>query len=110
VKLRTFIATAAVAVAALVPATTASAFAIKVWTPYYAANQVAGSTLHWTNDAPDYVTYAECRGVGRAYYFYGDAHFYRLNCYVETADSEQFVIRVVVKGDHAFKYRFLRWA
>jgi hypothetical protein len=109
-KLKVFIATAVAAAAILVPVTSASAGTFWTWTPSYTASQVVGSTLTWTNDAPDLVTYAQCRGIGKPYRSAAGPQFHRHNCYVETADAEQYVIRVVAKGEHTFKYRFLRWA
>jgi ABC-type microcin C transport system permease subunit YejB len=109
-KTKVLIASAVAAVAALIPVASASAGTYWTWSPAYTASQVEGSTLSWKNEADDYVTHASCRGVGRAHRDGGVAQFYRLNCYVETADGEQFVIRVKANGEHAFKYRFLRWA
>jgi len=109
-KVKVLIATAVAAAAVLVPVTSASAGTYWTWTPSYAADQVAGSTLTWDNDSPDRVTYAQCRGIGRPHRSEGGPQFHRHNCYVETRDSESFVIRVVANGEHAFKYRFVRWA
>jgi hypothetical protein len=109
-KLKVFIAAAVAAAAVLVPVASASAGTYWTWTPSYASKQVAGSTLTWSNDAPDYVTYAECRGLGRAHRSSAGPQFRRHNCYVETQDGESYVIRVVADGRHAFDYRFLRWA
>jgi hypothetical protein len=109
-KLKVFIATAVAAAAILVPVASASAGTYWTWTPAYAAGQVAGSTLTWANDAPDRITYAQCRGIGRPHASDAGPQFRRLNCYVETRDDESYVIRVIANGEHAFKYRFLRWA
>jgi hypothetical protein len=109
-KVKVLIATAVAAAAILVPITSASAGTYWTWTPSYTANQVAGSTLTWADDAPDLVTYAQCRGIGRPHRSEAGPQFHRHNCYVETADNESFVIRVIANGEYNFKYRFLRWA
>jgi hypothetical protein len=109
-KVKVLIAAAVAAAAVLVPVTSASAGTYWTWTPSYAADQVAGSILTWDNDSPDRVTYAQCRGIGRPHRSEGGPQFHRHNCFVETKDSESFVIRVVANGEHSFKYRFLRWA
>jgi hypothetical protein len=109
-KAKALIATAVAAAAILVPVTSASAsseYTYWTWTAKYAANEVAGSVLTWNNDADDYITYSECRGIGKRH---SGNQFHKHNCYVETEDGESYVIRVVANGAHAFKYRFLRWA
>jgi hypothetical protein len=107
-KTKIAIASIVAAAAALLPVASASADTYWTWTPKHAAAQVAGSTLTWANDADDYVTYAKCRGIGQPHYNNGTRQYYRLNCYVETADGEAYVIRIKADGEHVFKYRFLR--
>jgi hypothetical protein len=109
-KTKVILASAIVAAVALIPVASASAGTYWTWTPKYAATQVAGSTLTWANDADDYVTYAKCRGIGQPHYNGGAKQYYRLNCYVETADGEAYVIRIKADGEHVFKYRFVRRA
>jgi hypothetical protein len=110
-KLKALIATGVVALSALIPVTTAAAHST-TWstTAQSAANALAGSTLTWTNDVPDYVTSAYCTGTGSSYWKNGKRFFKHFRCYVETADNEAFFVRFHVVGDHRWSYDFLRYA
>jgi hypothetical protein len=107
-KIKALIATAAVALAVLIPVTSANAQSTGqwYWSAKTTANAIYQDNLHWNNGQVDTVTYVRCRGQGERY----QGLFKRFRCYVESVEDHPYFIRVNITGENSYRFGFLRYA